>query len=382
MTPESSPAASNPWITAGIGALTVGPVAFAYAAAIGLGLHRHGTPWAVSLSATAVVFLPALMVSLVAEHRFRAFLVSALVWTLAGLAILPVYFPGERRDAVSAGLALLMGTAGWEDLAERVADTLPEEPDLAAPELAVAIAVEDRVLPPGRPLGDHEIVLPYEGEGRNLAIPVVFRNGDVELEVMMMLDTGATYTTLPDDILAQLGLGNSPDDPILRLHTANGERDAHIVSMGSVWLGDLALDGVAIASCEPCRSNDTVGLLGLNVAGGFNMAIDADRHEVTFTRRAQHDRKLDAKPWIDLDARFARYPGGRVEVTIDLTNRKPMDLNAVSAQVRCDEQRWTVDLGPVAADEVVQLQRKLPRHDTCEAYEISLHKVDFGSPND
>jgi hypothetical protein len=366
---------SPPWPGIALLLAAGGPVLLAYAAAIGLGLHRHGTPWAVSLAATAAVFLPPLMVSLVARRRLSGFAGAALLWSLAGLAILPVYFPGERREAVSAGLALLMGSAGWEDLAETVADSLPEEPAVAAPELAVAVELERPALPPGRALGDHEMVLPYEGEGRNLAIPVVFAHGDRELEVMMMLDTGATYTTLPGDVLAELGLTVGPDDPVLRLHTANGEADASIVSVDTVWLGDLPLEGVAIAQCEPCRSNDTVGLLGLNVAGGFNVAIDADRHEVTFTRREVHDRKLDAKPWIDLDARFARYPGGRVEVRIDLFNRKPQDLAAVTAQVRCGERRWTVDLGAVAADEGVQLDRKLPRHPACEAYEISLHQV-------
>jgi predicted aspartyl protease len=365
------------WLDPLLSVLAIVPCALAYAAAIGLGLHRHGTPWAVSLAATMVVFLPPLMVSLVAQRRFRGFIGAALAWSLAGLLILPVYFPGERREAVSAGLALLMGTAGWSDLAERVADTLPDEPDLAAPELAQAIEVPERDLPPARDVEDHEMVLPYEGAGRNLAIPVVFQHGDVELEVMMMLDTGATYTTLPDDILEQLGIRLSDQDPVLRLHTANGERDAHIASMDTVWLGDLALEGVAIASCNPCRSHDTVGLLGLNVAGGFNMAIDADRREVTFSRREVHDRKLDAKPWIDLDARFARYPGGRVEVSLELANHNTRDLATVSAQVRCDERRWTVDVGEVLAGESVSMKRKLPRHESCEAYEISLHEVLF-----
>lgn len=363
--------------TAALALASVVPAGVAYAAAIGLGLHRHGTPWAVSVGATLVVFLPPVMAATAATHRARAFFAATLAWTLAGLAVLPVYFPGERRDAVSAGLSLLMGSAGWEDFAERVADSLPEEPELAAPELAQAVEVVPAPLPPARDLLDHEIVLPYEGEGRNLAIPVVFQRGDVELEVLMMLDTGATYTTLPTDVLAKLGLSERPDDPVLRLHTANGERDAHILAVDHVWLGDLRLDGVAIATCDPCRSADTVGLLGLNVAGGFNMAIDADRREVTFTRRDAHDRKLDAKPWIDLDARFARYPGGRVEVTVDLENRNDRDLTAVSAQVKCGETRWTIDLGEVGAGESVQRKRRLPRHDTCDAYEISLHQVSY-----
>lgn len=376
MSPPATPRRIDPRTVAlGLVGLPLG--AIAYAAAIGLGLHRHGTPWAVSAGATSMVFLPPLMAALAAHRRTRAFFAALVVWALAGLLVLPVYFPGERRDAVSSGLAVLMGSAGWSELAEQVADSLPEEPDLAAPELAQATEVVRAPPPPTRDVLDHEIVLPYEGEGRNLAIPVVFEHRGVEVEVMMMLDTGATYTTLPEDVLAELGLYEQSDDPVLRLHTANGERDAHILGMEHVWLGDLRLDHVAIATCNPCRSKETVGLLGLNVAGGFNVTIDADRREVTFTRRDNHDRKLDAKPWIDLDARFSRFPGGRVEVEVDVSNGNDKDLAGISAQVRCGELRWTIDLGGLPAGGENTVRRKLPRHESCEAYEISLHEVSF-----
>lgn len=365
---------TRPLTSALLAAIVSLPCGLAYAAAIGLGLHRHGEPWAVSLSATILVFGPPTLAAVLARDRVRAFLLTAAGWAIVGLLITPVYFPGERREAVSAGLALFTGAAGWEELAEQVADTLPDEPDLATPELAQAVALSEPVLPPARDVEDHEIVLPYEGEGRNLSIPVVFQHGDREVEVLMMLDTGATYTTLPESVLDELDIRLADDDPILRLHTANGERDAHVLSMDHVWLGDLRLDGVAIAHCEPCKGRDTVGLLGLNVAGGFNVAIDADRREVTFSRRAVHDRKLDAKPWLDLDARFARYPGGRVEVTVDVAN-DGRDLASVQAQVRCDDQRWTIDLGEVEAGGAVERRRKLPKHESCDAYEISLHQV-------
>ncbi|MEZ4316842.1 MAG: retropepsin-like aspartic protease [Myxococcota bacterium] len=347
-----------------------------YASAVGLGLHRHGEPWAVSLAATCTVFLPPLFAAVAAhKERFLAFSTASLVWSAAGLLLLPVYFPGERRDAVTTGLALFAGGGDWAHLAKSVADQLPDEPEVAAPELAAAMELEEPRLPPPEPVGDHEIVLPYEGEGRNLSIPVVFQHGDQEIEVMMMLDTGATYTTLSDDVLARLGLSEAPSDPVIRLHTANGEREAHILAVDHIWLGDLRLDGVALATCNLCSSKETAGLLGLNVAGGFNVAIDADRKEVTFSRRATFDRKLDIKPWLDLDASFSRYPGGRVEVDIEAKNTSTQDITTASAAVRCGERRWVVDLGRLPPKEEVRVRRKLPVHDACEAYEISLNEA-------
>ncbi|MCA9571146.1 MAG: hypothetical protein KC656_25075, partial [Myxococcales bacterium] len=175
--------------TAALALASVVPAGVAYAAAIGLGLHRHGTPWAVSVGATLVVFLPPVMAATAATHRARAFFAATLAWTLAGLAVLPVYFPGERRDAVSAGLSLLMGSAGWEDFAERVADSLPEEPELAAPELAQAVEVVPAPLPPARDLLDHEIVLPYEGPGERQATPLEFRHDGLDRMVLFALNT-------------------------------------------------------------------------------------------------------------------------------------------------------------------------------------------------
>lgn len=356
-----------------LGLVALVPGVLLYAAAIGLGLHRHGQPWAVSLAATLAVFLPPLFAALAASReRFAAFAGATLVWAAAGLLLLPVYFPGERRDAVSTGLALLFGGGSWDELARSVADTLPEEPSVATPELATALEVVKPLPPPPVELEDHQIALPYEGEGRNLAIPVVFRHGDRELEVTMMLDTGATYTTLSDAVLLELGITPSPTDPVIRMHTANGERDAHILAVDQVWLGDLALQGVAIATCDQCSSRETAGLLGLNVAGGFNMAIDADRREVTFSRRASFDRKLDIKPWVELDASFARYPGGRVEVDVDVRNGAQRAVAAATAAVRCADRRFAVELGRLPPGEVVNVRRKLPPHEACPAYEISL----------
>ena len=39
-------------------------------------------------------------------------------WGLAILAALPVYFPGERRDAVATGMSLVDAGPAWENVAE------------------------------------------------------------------------------------------------------------------------------------------------------------------------------------------------------------------------------------------------------------------------
>ena len=139
-----------------------------------------------------------------------------------------------------------------------------------------------------------------------------------------------------------------------------------------IWLGDLPIDGVAIATCEPCAGPDTVGLLGLNVSGGFNMTIDADRREVVFTHRAAHERHLDVKPFTDLNATFSRYPGGRVEVEVRLANNSRRGLSEATAGVKCKDQQWQVGLTDIEPGTEGTARTRLPEHDSCEQYEISL----------
>lgn len=343
-------------------------------ALVGLGAHRHASAWATTSAAMLLLYAPPLGMALAARRDRPVMLSSAiLAWSLAVFLVLPVYFPGERKPAVATGLGLVgLGSDGF-GLPERLAATLPDEPAMATPEVAEAEPLVVDAPPAAGPLRQDQIALPYEGEGRRMSVPVVFGNAGRELEVDMMFDTGATYTTLSSELLLRLGIAPSEDHPVIRLHTANGEREARVVLVDRVWLGDLAIDGVAIATCDDCASSDTAGLLGLNVAGGFNLSIDADRREVVFTRRATFDRKLDVKPFTDLSATFTRFPGGRVEVAVRLENLGRRAIDDASTSIRCGAGEWLVDLDPIAAGQVGHARRKLPPHETCEQYEIALH---------
>jgi clan AA aspartic protease (TIGR02281 family) len=351
---------------------------------IGLGIHRHADPIALTLAATLLVYVPpllALMGTAQISRRHRHgrlwWLATTLSsWSVATFLVMPVYFPEERRDAVATGLGLLGFTS--DQLPRRLAANLPDEPTVATPQVAEAETLVVAAPPPPQPIGDDQIALPYEGEGRRMSVPVIFGStGSREVEIDMLLDTGATYTTLSRSVLERLGVQPSKKDPIIRLHTANGEREASLVLVDHVWLGDLKIDGVAIAVCDDCGTGDTAGLLGLNVVGGFNVAIDADRREVVFTRRASFDRKLDVKPFIDLGATFTRFPGGRVEVVVKLHNSSPRKLRQASTGITCRDERWTVATNAVAPGQQSTSHRKLPDHDPCDEYEITLLSADW-----
>lgn len=341
-----------------------------YSALLGLGLHRHASPVAISLVATSLLFGPPLLSgAFAAGHRSRIFAGVLLGWSLLVLLALPVYFPGERRQAVASGLALVAPEAAGRWIAEG----LPNEPTVSRPEIPVAETVMAEA--PKRSttaLEEHEIALPVEGEGRRLSVPVVFEHGGRTVEVWMMLDTGATYTTLPTEVLELLGAAPGPGDPIIRLHTANGEREASVVLLDEVWLGNLSLEGVAIATCDLCESGENAGLLGLNVTGGFNLRLNTDAAEAVFSEREEHNRRLDISPFADLAASFSRYPGGRVEVEVDLENLADREIGEATALVQCGSAMWTVKHNEVQPGDAVTAKRRLPVHEPCGSYQISL----------
>jgi len=351
------------------------PAAVAYIAVLGLGWHRHAGPWSIAVTATALVFGPPLVTTALTRFdRVWVMAGSLGAWAAVLLVGLPIYFPGERRDAVATGIGL-MGLGRLDHVARTVADNLPDDPELAKPRAPQAEGMAARAtLAPPEPLRPHQIALPYEGEGRRITVPVVFTHENKSLEVYMMLDTGATYTTLPESVFAELGITIDETIPSIRLHTANGERDARLVLLDEVWLGDLPVSGVAVAMCDHCASSDTVGLLGLNVADGFNVSIDADRREVIFAARNEYDRKLDIKPFVDLAATFRRHPGGHVEVEVEMNNRARQPVRTAVTSVHCGEASWVVELTDVPPHANAVVRRRLPEHEPCDNYEFGLHR--------
>lgn len=342
----------------------------------GLGLHRDGSPVAVALSAVILVCVPPIFAAIPFKlSRPTALGVALAVWSLAIFFALPVYFPQERTEALITGLSF--GSPEAFPFAKAIAGVVPEEPTLAEPASPMAETLVDEPTPPPKtPLLDHQIALPYEGDGRRLSVEIVVDQGTDSRELHFLLDTGATYTTLPSSLLAEMGIRPKPSDPTITLHTANGEREARIVLVDKVWLGDLALEGVAIATCDQCASDDNVGLLGLNVTGGYNLTIDADRREVVFTRRQDYSRHLDIKPFVDVSATVTRLPG-RVSVEARLTNEADRTVVSSQASVHCRDETWLVDLGPVPPGETTAASRRLPAHEPCDRYQVGLHAANW-----
>jgi clan AA aspartic protease (TIGR02281 family) len=95
--------------------------------------------------------------------------------------------------------------------------------------------------------------------------------------VVLMIDTGASITTLSEDSFNRLG-GAGFDRLGTRLfNTANGVARGTVYRADSIRLGDAQLSNIEIAVLDYPTGNVVDGLLGMNVLRNYRFQIDQDR---------------------------------------------------------------------------------------------------------
>lgn len=342
-------------------------------ALLGLGVLRAAHPTLVSAAALVLIVLPVLGVSSFFRARALGLALGLFLWPPALLVGLPLYFPGERGEALAAGLGVMTAALG-----------LPIEPALALavdrrlpgvqsrPPLPTAAPEAEPVVPPPHALDEDEVVLPYEGEGRSLFVPLSLEGPAGAEEVWMIFDTGASFTTANAATLAALGVRVPEDAPELTVQTANGDRITRLALIDRVWIGGLPVEGVTVGLCEECAHDRSVGLLGLNVSGRFLVTVDQARHELVLKRRSGLDnRALDIAPWVDVSAVATRFGDGRAEVKVTMTNRAPRAARELVATITCGEA-YEARLARLGAGQQGEVTVALPVTARCLGYTVAL----------
>ena len=275
---------------------------------VGTGMLRQGPPVLVAIAAVALVMLPARAIARSGKKDGRTSVVATgtamLFWSLATLICFPMYFPGERASALSTGIsAIEPWTKGYIEVAwaQQIDDWLPSvdgrvvPPEAENEALAKPPPVQATDQPPARPdppeitaVDDEndQVVLPTEGRRGSLRIPVTVEGPRREAEITMIFDTGATLTTLDKATLRRIGIRVPKDAPKMSVHTAAGPRETQVVLVDKVWVGGFEVEGVSIAVCDACVSDEAVGLLGLNVSERFLVTVDGAREELVLAPRA------------------------------------------------------------------------------------------------
>lgn len=367
--------------------LHVALTATGFGSLIGLGLSREAPVLPLTLSALCVAVLPSVGLGAILGGSLRAQLLGGVIWPLLLVLGLPIYFPGERSRAMGAGAGFFAAPWGAEVAmgaaakAEAFGRWLGDgSPAIAGtpPSYAEPVIVEPKpAAPPPRarePSDEDEISLPYEGEGRSLRIPVGFEQGDRAHDLTLMFDTGATFTTLDRETLERaLGLTVPRGAPEVVLQTANGERRAQVMLIDRVWLGGYAVEGVTVAVCEECASDESAGLLGLNVSGQFTVTVDPDLHELTLKpRTGDPDRQLDISKWLTIEAMAKVWSDGRVTVDVSAESLVDRPIRSAEVLVECGEDQLSAPLGPIPALGIAKSKVSLPLGVRCDQYMVRL----------
>ncbi|HEX7026353.1 MAG TPA: TIGR02281 family clan AA aspartic protease [Gammaproteobacteria bacterium] len=129
-----------------------------------------------------------------------------------------------------------------------------------------------RLQTPGR------VVVPLMGDGNAYYIDVAINGAPRRL----LLDTGATFTTLSTSLANELGLAVPRDTPQVRLSTANGVISAPMITVDTISLNGATVANLDVVVLDNIGGN---GLLGLNFLNNFNIDIDQANAEMTLRRR-------------------------------------------------------------------------------------------------
>ena len=120
---------------------------------------------------------------------------------------------------------------------------------------------------------DDEIRIPL---GRKGGVWIVNVELDNLYEVNLVLDSGASFTTLSEDVGFELGLSPDPYFPKIPMNTANGKTEGWVAKVQSIRIGETERTNVmaVIADLSNLTELDIDGLLGLNFLDGFIWRLD------------------------------------------------------------------------------------------------------------
>jgi clan AA aspartic protease (TIGR02281 family) len=323
--------------------------------------------------AALLVGLPAAGLGNIARGRLAGAAAGLLVWSWLVVGGFSLYFPGERVQALAAGAGVLAAPLRMSVDPAAVISIEGHLPSLGGGRLPPPSAdlVEQLDVPLSSTDIPDGIVLPFEGQGRTMVLPVTFEGSGDSEEIWMLFDTGATLTTLNAATLAKLGIDIPADAPEVSLRTAAGEQSARVVILDRMWIGGLVVEGVTIAICEACADDETAGLLGLNVSGRFRVTVDASDRTLIFQPRAELDHSVDLSPWLSVEATAVHWSDGRIEVELSADSITERRVTEITVEIRCD-QIFAAKLRDIPPRGRAEATVSLPLGTDCDDYSVAM----------
>jgi len=118
-------------------------------------------------------------------------------------------------------------------------------------------------------------------QGERVAVPLL-RSGNSFFvrarvngrQVIFVLDTGASLTTISQGLAKELGLAVGPGSPTVSLTTASGRVEAPVSSVESIEVGGAEARNVQVAVLDLPGGSQVVGLLGNTFLSRFRVQLD------------------------------------------------------------------------------------------------------------
>jgi len=195
---------------------------------------------------------------------------EAAAWLEKGVEILP------NSARLRLELAKLYRRWGFLDDAARVFQTARSLDPALASEIDAALEEIDRAI-----RRQETLVLKIPEGAKSLQAEATV-NGRANYR--FIIDTGATYTSIPQVMAEELGYRLGPGLEQILIGTANGVINAYVIVLDSVNLQGYAVRNLK-AVVLPQKTQVQVGLLGLNFLNNFRFTLDPGRGEFRLERR-------------------------------------------------------------------------------------------------
>ncbi|MCS5635973.1 MAG: retropepsin-like domain-containing protein, partial [Myxococcota bacterium] len=167
-----------------------------------------------------------------------------------------------------------------------------------------------------------------------------------------------------------------PEAPRVTLQTANGTIEASLVLVDAVWLGKSAVEWVTVAVCESCANPPAVGLLGLNVAQRFHVALDHDRQTIDLRRNEYGDnRALDIRNWLQIRSEATESWDGSVSVKLTGFNASRQAIKSAVIDLDCSGAGFAIELGEIPPRGESSAEAELPRGTNCREQTLDLARA-------
>lgn len=163
------------------------------------------------------------------------------------------------------------GVVGWmkpDDVQESEKLEKLFEAKSSEPEPAI---VPEPLLTPEPELPKNAIMVPVEMDGPAVIVPVVLNRS---IETRMILDTGATFSSISPRIAQQLGLRLGTKVSVI---TPKGTTSTPLARLGSLKVGDAEVYSLLVTVLDFAPDPRIEGLLGLDFLRRFHTSIDSRR---------------------------------------------------------------------------------------------------------